>query len=104
MGGFKRGIFLGGLLGAGFAWLTFTKEGRKMRDEGLDHAVKVYAQVKKEVKKSPTWKKMTKSDFARLVEKITTDYASEIGLAKKATSMIVALVVNQWEKMKKEMN
>ena len=102
MGGFKRGILLGGLLGAGLAWLSVTKEGKAMRDQAIDHALKVYDRVKREVLKSPTWKKMTKSDFAKIVQKIADQYGAEIGLAKKITNTVVALVVSQWNKLRKE--
>lgn len=102
MGTFKKGLFLGGLLGAGAMWLAVTKEGKAMREQAMEHAVKVYDRVKTEVTKSPAWKKMKKSDFAKMVQKVADDYAEELGLAKKVTSMIVALVVSQWGKLRKE--
>ncbi|OGH64055.1 MAG: hypothetical protein A2821_03565 [Candidatus Magasanikbacteria bacterium RIFCSPHIGHO2_01_FULL_41_23] len=102
MGNFKRGIFLGGLLGAGLAWLSVTKEGKAMRDQAMEHGVKVYERVKRELPKTAAWKKMTKSDFAKVVQKIADDYSAEFGLAKKITNTVVALVVSQWNKLKKE--
>jgi len=31
MGNFKKGLFLGGLLGAGLMWLNVTPKGREMK-------------------------------------------------------------------------
>ncbi len=103
MGNFKRGLVLGGLLGAGLAWLNLTTKGKAVRDEAIEHAAVVYERVKKEVMKSDSWKKMKKSDFTKQVQKIATDYSSEIGLAKSTVLLIVSLEVKKWEKMKREM-
>lgn len=89
-------------MGAGLAWLSLTKEGKAVRDQAMDHAVKVYERVKRELPKSETWKKMKKSDFAKMVQKIADDYSNELGLAKKVTQTIVALVMSQWNKLRNE--
>lgn len=102
MGNFKRGLLLGGLLGAGLAWLNLTTKGKAVRDEAIEHAAVVYERVKKEVMKSDAWKKMKKSDFTKQVQRIAEDYSAEIGLAKSTVLLIVSLVVKKWEKMKRE--
>lgn len=100
MGNFKRGLILGGLLGAGLAWLNVTTKGKAVRDEALEHAAVVYERVKKEVMKSDGWKKMKKSEVTKQVQKIANDYSAEIGLAKSTVMLIVSLVLKKWEKMK----
>lgn len=102
MGNFKRGLVLGGLLGAGLAWLNLTKEGKAVREQAVNHAVVVYERVKKETLKSGTWKTIKKSDFVKKVRQVTETYAEEIGLAKNSISLIVSLIVKQWEKKKSE--
>ena len=102
MGNFKRGLFLGGLLGAGLAWLNVTTKGKVVRDEALEHAAIVYERVKKEVMKSDGWKKMKKSEVTKQVKKIATQYSAEIGLAKSTVMLIVSLVMKKWEKMKQD--
>ncbi len=103
MGNFKRGLLFGGLLGAGLAWLNLTKQGKAVRDEAIGHAAVVYERVKKDLLKSEAWKKMKKSDFAKKVEQFTKEYAREIGLATSTVSLIVSLIVKQWEKLKQEL-
>ena len=38
MGTFKKGLFFGGLLGAGLMWLNTTKQGRELRENMLNYA------------------------------------------------------------------
>lgn len=102
MGAFKKGIFLGGLFGAGLMWLSVTKEGRALRDQGIEHAARVVEQIKKELPKTAAWKKMKKSQFVKIVEKTTEKYAAELGLTRSAATLIIALVSKQWEKIKKD--
>lgn len=102
MGSFKRGLILGGVIGAGLAWLNLTKQGKVIRDEAIGHAAVVYEKVKKDVMKSPTWKKMKKSDLVVKVREFTEDYAKEIGLAKSTVMTIVALVVKKLDKLRTE--
>ncbi|MEK7084784.1 MAG: hypothetical protein AAB932_06120, partial [Patescibacteria group bacterium] len=52
MGKFKKGLFLGGILGAGLMWLNTTTRGKEKREEIFDHAAEIYRRVKEEIKDS----------------------------------------------------
>lgn len=101
MGKFKKGLFLGGLLGAGLVWMSTTKKGREVREKVLDYAAEVYSDVKDKVMASGGWDKMTKSKYIKLVRETVDTYAVKNGLARNVKNMVVKLVANQWGKMKK---
>lgn len=100
MGRFKKGLVLGGLLGAGLMWLNSTKKGKETRDRVLDAAADVYAQVKKEVLASGQWQKITESKYAALVEKAVEKYAKQNKLAAYLKDMITEMVKAQWKGLK----
>ena len=101
MGRFKKGLFLGGVLGAGLAWLNLTPKGKKTRAELLDHAAVVYGQVKDQLEKSGTLDKMTKNKYVQTVQEVVDKYAIENGMADKVKNMVVKLVGTQYKNLKK---
>ena len=101
MGRFKKGLFLGGLLGASLTWLNFTKKGKETRAELLDHAAVVYGQVKEKVEASGALDKMTKNKYVKTVQEVVDKYAIENGLADKVKNMVVKLVSSQYNNLKK---
>ena len=103
MGKFKKGLFFGGLLGAGMVWLNTTKKGRELRESMLDHAAEVYVGLKKEVLTSDQYKNLTKNKYVKLVQKYVDKYALENNLADSMKKMVIKVVVAQWTKLKGEM-
>ncbi|MBI2436513.1 MAG: YtxH domain-containing protein [Candidatus Magasanikbacteria bacterium] len=101
MGNFKKGIFLGGLLGAGLMWLNATKKGKQTRDKMLDYSADVYADVKEKVMASEGWDKMTKSKYYQIVEEAVNKYAVENDLVDSVRNMVEKVVKAQWKKGKK---
>lgn len=102
MGKFKKGLFLGGLLGAGLMWLSVTKKGKEVREQMLDHASEVYVKLKNEVLISPQYKNLTKSKYVQLVKEYVDKYAVQNGLADNVKNMVIKVVSAQWDKMKEE--
>src|SRR3989339_1209418 len=100
MGTFKKGLFVGGLLGAGLMWLNATKKGKQVRDELLDYAADVYGEVKNKVTSSEQWSSMTKSKYYQAVEEVVNKYAVENGLVDNMRDMVEKLVKAQWKNVK----
>lgn len=98
MGTFKKGLMLGGILGAGLMWLNATTKGRAMRDELLKHAERVF----EEVKKSKQWEKLTKNQYVKAVEDAVNRYAVENDLSDSVRDMVEKLVKSQWKNAKKK--
>lgn len=103
MGKFKKGLCLGGLLGAGLVWLNATKKGKEVRDNMLDQAADIYAGLKEKIMASDQYKKMTKNQYVKLVKEYVDKYAIDNGLAESVKNMITKVVVAQWNKLKKEL-
>lgn len=98
MGRFNKGLFFGGLLGAGLVWLQTTKEGREMRKKILDTAERVYNQALEAVLKSKQWKSISKSDFVKTVKETVDRFP----LADRMRETVVSLVSRQWPIVKQE--
>lgn len=103
MGTFKKGIFLGGLLGAGLTWMSVTQRGKEFRDKVLDQAADVYVDVKDKVMKSEAYDKLTKQEFVVMATEAVDKYAIKNGLAANAKKMIMKLVTTQWSELQKEL-
>ncbi|HBU06905.1 MAG TPA: hypothetical protein DEB09_02385 [Candidatus Magasanikbacteria bacterium] len=103
MGIFKKGLLLGGLLGAGLMWLNTTKKGKEMRDEMLDHAAEVYVKLKEKILTSEQYYKLTKNEYVKMVQELVNKYAIDNGLAENIKKMVEKLVVAQWSNLKGQM-
>ncbi len=101
MGKFKKGMFLGGLLGAGLVWLNTTKKGKQVRDQVLDHAAEVFAELREKLEGSKEWDNLTKSKYVKMAKAAVEKYASKNGLPANVANMITKLVTNQWKNLKK---
>lgn len=103
MGKFNKGLFLGGLLGAGLMWLSTTKKGKEVREQMLDHAAEVYVKIKKEVLNSSQYQDLSKNKYVQLVKEYVDKYAVENGLAENVKNMVVKVVTSQWSKLREDL-
>ena len=97
MGKFKKGIFLGTLMGIGLMWLNVTKKGKETREKLFDHSADVYNDVKEKVQASEGWEKMTKSKYYKTVEEVVNKYAVENDLLDGVRDKVEKLVKAQWK-------
>ena len=104
MGIFKKGLCVGGLLGAGLVWLITTKKGKELRENMLDQAADIYALIKEKVMSSDQYKKMTKNQYVKLVKEYVDKYAIDNGLAENVKNMVTKVVIAQWARLKKELS
>jgi gas vesicle protein len=102
MGKFNKGLFLGGILGAGLMWLNVTKKGKKLRDELLDHAAVIYEEVKEKAMSSEMWKEMNKNKYVELVKETVNKYAVKNALSENFKNMIEKVVCSQWCNLEKK--
>lgn len=100
MGNFKKGLFLGGLLGAGLMWLNVTPKGREMKAKLLAYAEPMYNELKENIKKleGPT-KEMYEALVARAVEEI----AAKKEMAAEMKVMLVRELTKRWKRLEKEL-
>ncbi len=101
MGNFKKGILVGGLLGAALMWLNTTKKGRKMRGDIMDHAAQVYEQVTERIGASDAWQNLTESKYAGYVQEVIEQYVQKYHLPEQVKRMVEKIVNMQWKNIKK---
>jgi len=99
MGKFKKGLFLGTLLGAGLTWLNSTTKGKETRGNLIDHAEKLYPEIKEKILNSGAWNSMTKSKYIKLVEKQVNIYAKKYKLPTETKKLITKVVIAQWNNL-----
>lgn len=103
MGKFKKGLFLGGLLGASMVWLNTTKKGREVKGKLLDQAADIYLDLKDKVMQSQALDKLSKQDFVVMVKEAVDKYAVQNGMADKVKNMVTKLISTQWNNLQKEL-
>ena len=102
MGRFKKGLVLGGLVGAGLAWMALTPAGRKLRDRLLDESVVLYEQVKKKALASQAWKDLNEQKYVALVRETVDKYVTKNPAARKAKDLLVKVLAAQWSRIQAE--
>lgn len=102
MGRFKKGLFLGGLLGASAVWLNTTAKGRETKEKMTDAAADIYTDLKDSVLASKQWDKMTKQKYVKMVNKAVDQYIKKYPALERVGSMIKKLVISQWKRLERE--
>lgn len=102
MGKFKKGMVLGGLVGAGLAWMALTPQGRKLRDQLLDESVDLYEQMKKKALASSAWKDLNEQKYVALVRETVDKYVTKNPVARKAKNLLIKVLSAQWRRLEGE--
>jgi gas vesicle protein len=101
MGRFKKGLFLGGLLGATLAWLNTTPKGKKARSKLLKASGDIYMQIKKDIENKDLMKKMNKNRYMKMVNKKVDEYTKKNLWAKEMGEMLVKKLNSKWVQIKR---
>jgi gas vesicle protein len=99
MGKFKKGLFLGGLLGAGLMWLNATTKGKEYRAKILEHLQPLYAELKESIKQLEG---PTKEMWNALVERAVAEYAAKKELAVDVKNNLIRELSKKWDDLEKE--
>lgn len=99
MGRFKKGLFLGGLLGAGLAWLNISPKGKELRDKMIGHVEPLYNELKESLKKleGPTHEM-----YDALVERAVEEYAAKKELALDVKNNLIKELKKKWQELEME--
>ncbi|MSU75494.1 MAG: YtxH domain-containing protein [Candidatus Magasanikbacteria bacterium] len=100
MGKFKKGLFLGGLIGAGLMWLNATTKGKELRAKMIAHLDPLYNELKKSLKQLEG---PTKEMYEALVERAVAEYAAKKELASDMKNILVKELKKKWDELKKEL-
>ena len=99
MGMFKKGLFLGGLLGAALMWLNATPKGKEMRAKLLDQANDLYGQLKESIKQLEG---PTREMYDALVERAVEEYAAKKEMAIDMKNQLIRELKKRWKDLEKE--
>jgi gas vesicle protein len=96
MGRFKKGLVLGGLLGAGLMWLNATARGKEYRAKILAHLEPLYNELKTSIMKLEG---PTKEMWDALVERAVEEYAAKKELAMDVKNNLIRELSKRWDKL-----
>lgn len=99
MGMFKKGLFLGGLLGAAAMWLNATPKGKEMRAKLMGQANDLYGQLKESIKQLEG---PTKEMYDALVERAVAEYGAKAEMAVDMKNQLVKELKKRWKDLEKE--
>lgn len=99
MGRFKRGLLLGGIVGAGLMWLNATVKGKEYRNKLVAHLEPLYNELKDSIKKleGPTHEM-----WNALVERAVEEYAAKKEMAVDMKNNLIKELQRRWSKLEKE--
>lgn len=100
MGKFKKGLFLGGLLGAGLMWLNATPKGKEMRAKLMEHLNPLFLELKASLKQLEG---PTKEMYDALVERSVEEYGAKKELAMEMKTMLVRELKKRWKEVEKDL-
>lgn len=99
MGRFKKGLVVGGLLGAGLMWLNATVKGKEYRAKILAHLDPLYNELKESIKKLEG---PTKEMWDALVERAVEEYGAKKELAMDIKNNLIKELQKKWENLEGE--
>lgn len=96
MGRFKKGLFLGGLLGAGLMWLNATPKGKEMRAKLAEHLTPLFNELKASIKKLEG---PTQEMYDALVERSVEEYSAKKQLAVDFKNLLIRELKKKWKEL-----
>lgn len=100
MGNFKRGLVLGGAVGAFLTWLNVTPQGKEMRDKIMLHLEPLYNELKASIKQLEG---PTQEMWDALVERAVEEYAAKKELAEEVKNNLVKQLKKKWVLLQKDL-
>lgn len=100
MGGFKKGIFFGGLLGAALMWLNATPKGKEMRAKMVEYLDPLYNELKSSLKQLEG---PTKEMYNALVDRSVEEFAARKEMAEDVKIQLGKKLKKKWVELEKEL-
>lgn len=100
MGNFKRGLFLGGIVGALLMWLNATPKGKEMRAKLAAHLEPLFKELKVSLKQLDG---PTRDMYDALVERAVEEYGAKKQLADEIKDQLVRKLKKRWDEVEKSL-
>lgn len=99
MGRFKKGLFLGGLLGAAMMWLNATPKGKELRSKFAAHFEALYGELEASLKKLEA---PTREMYHALVQRAVAEYTEKKELAVEMKELLIKELKKKWKELERE--
>lgn len=99
MGRFKKGLFLGGLLGATLMWLNATPKGKEMRAKVGEYLDPLYRELKSSLAQLEG---PTREMYEALVDRAVEEYAVKKEMASDMKAVLIRKLKKKWVDLEKE--
>lgn len=100
MGNFKRGLFLGGVVGAAMMWLNATPKGKEMRAKIGAHLEPLFNELKDSIKQLEG---PTREMYDALVERAVEEYAGKKEMAEDVKVQLIRQLKKKWKEIEKDL-
>lgn len=100
MGNFKRGLILGGAVGAFLTWLNVSSQGKELRSKILEHFQPLFGELKSSIKKLEG---PTKEMWEALVERAVEEYSDKKELAEDVKNNLAKQLKKKWQEVEKDL-
>ena len=99
MGRFKKGLVVGGIIGAGLMWLNATVKGKEYRAKLMAYMDPLYNELKESIKKLEG---PTREMWDALVERAVEEFAAKKEMALDMKNNLIKELQKKWDKLEKE--
>jgi len=100
MGNFKKGLILGGAIGAMLTWLNVSPKGKEVRAKILEHFEPLYHELKNSISQLEG---PTKEMWEALVERAVAEYSNRRELAEDVKNHLMKQLKKKWSEIEKNM-
>lgn len=101
MGNFKKGLLVGGAVGALLTWLNVTPKGKEVRSQILSHLEPLFNELKASLKQLEG---PTKEMYDALVERAVEEYGAKKELAFEVKNSLIHQLKKRWKDLEKDLN
>ncbi|MDO8626042.1 MAG: YtxH domain-containing protein [Candidatus Magasanikbacteria bacterium] len=100
MGRFRKGLILGGLMGAALTWLNATPRGKEFRAKLAEHLNPLFEELKASLKQLEG---PTREMYEALVERAVEEYALKRQMAEEMKVQLTRQLKKKWHEIKKDL-
>ncbi|MCX6779849.1 MAG: YtxH domain-containing protein [Candidatus Magasanikbacteria bacterium] len=100
MGNFKKGLLVGGAVGAFLTWLNFTPKGKEVRSQIMSHLEPLFNELKSSIKQLEG---PTEEMYDALVERAVEEYGDKWKLAVEVKNSLIHQLKKRWKELEKDL-
>ncbi|MBI5221454.1 MAG: YtxH domain-containing protein [Candidatus Magasanikbacteria bacterium] len=100
MGNFKKGLLVGGAIGAFLTWLNVTPKGKEVRSQIMSHLEPLFNELKASLKQLEG---PTQEMYDALVERAVEEYGAKAELAFEVKNSLIHQLKKRWKELEKDL-